>query len=929
MDQERWAQVKEIVNACLDVEPAVREARVEELCAGDPSLREEVESLLASQAELGEFMESGPSEPGSDELDLLTGQRIGNYEIREAIAEGGMGAVYRAVRTSDFQKQVAIKLVKRGMDTGFILRRFRHERQILAALDHPNIARLLDGGATEDGRPYLVMEYIEGTPLTEYAERRRLPPAERLKLFRIVCSAVQYAHQNLVVHRDLKPGNILVTADGAPKLLDFGISKLLESDAEVTMTSLRLMTPECASPEQVRGEPITTATDVYALGVLLYELLTGGKPYKFNTRSAEEIRRVICETDPPKPSTVQPLSEDLDNIVLKAMNKEPTRRYSSAEQLSEDIQRYLTGQPVQARKDTLRYRASKFVARHKAMTAAASLFVVSLIAGMGATLWEAHIARAERARAERRFNQVRRLANTLLFDIHDGIQDLPGSTRIRKLLVDRALEYLNSLTDEAEGDRSLQREIATAYEKVGAVQGKYGASNLGDTAGALESLQKALQIRKKLVAGNPSDNDGDHLALAAAYRLVATQLMNNGSFPAALGASREAMKIAGQLLHPTSNDRKVLEEAALDYRTLGIINGQPNRSRQEEQESLEYFRKALALDQAILTMAPADENVKRALVLDWLHVGDGQLGAGDLSGCLASYQRELELAQELASGSVSATRQRDVAVAYNRLAMWYERTGDKRRQLDAYQENRKIYIQLAAADRNNARAQWDLAAADANVGNLLLEAGQGEASLELLNQAVQIGEALGARDPGNFVQSSVLIQIYFYRAEARGRAGMNTAAVADLEKAQGLLQKRLQHNPSNGGDQVASASCQVGIGKLLLKMGSRDQALGSFRKALEISKRNASVGPNQYAALATMAGAYAGFGDDLWGRSGDKERRRQACAYYQQSMDAWRLVADPSHTDVVGFEPEDRKEVETRLKHCGPEPAELQRSGAK
>src|ERR1700691_4974993 len=233
MDAERWIEVKKIVNACLDAPPEGPERRAAELCGNDRLLFSEVLSLLASHAELGDFLE--PSVPEEEPEDTLTGRRIGNYEVCERIAEGGMGAVYRAMRTSDFQKQVAIKVVKRGMDTTFILRRFRHERQILAALDHPNIARLTDGGASDDGRPYLVMDYVEGVPVTDYCELHRLTVRERLQLFRTICSAVQYAHQNLVVHRDLKPRNILVTSEGIPKLLDFGIAKLMEPDADVTM----------------------------------------------------------------------------------------------------------------------------------------------------------------------------------------------------------------------------------------------------------------------------------------------------------------------------------------------------------------------------------------------------------------------------------------------------------------------------------------------------------------------------------------------------------------------------------------------------------------------------------------------------------------------------------------------------------------------
>jgi tetratricopeptide (TPR) repeat protein len=587
----------------------------------------EVKGMLASHAELGDFLE----EPalGEEAEDLLTGRQIGNYLLGEPIGEGGMGMVYRAVRVSDFQKQVAIKLVKRGMDTDFILRRFRHERQVLAGLDHPNIARLLDGGAGEDGRPYLVMEYIEGTPITEYAERHGLGIRERLEIFRMVCAAVQYAHQNLVVHRDLKPANILVTAEGAPKLLDFGIAKLLEPDADATMTAVRLMTPECASPEQVRGEPITTASDIYSLGVLLYQLLTGEQPYQFTTRTPAEVARVVCETVPKKPSKVRALADDLDNIALKAMHKEPARRYVSAEQLAEDVRRYLAGLPVSARKDTFGYRARKFAGRHRAATIAATLVAFSLIGGMGATLWEAHVARTERARAERRFDEVRQLADSLIFELHDAIRPLPGSTAARKLLLDRGLHYLDTLAKESSDDPGLQRDVAGAYERVGQVQGRYGDANLGDSAGALRSLQKALAIRQSVARRN-SASAGDRRALAASYRAVAVQLMSNGSAAAALAEIRKATEISEDLRKSGASDFETLHELGSDYDAYGLIQGGSPGSMNDADGALLSFREALAADEAALTIDPRSDLARNAIGVDYIHLGGALATKGDL-----------------------------------------------------------------------------------------------------------------------------------------------------------------------------------------------------------------------------------------------------------------------------------------------------------
>jgi len=310
MNRERWQQVREVLDKAIGISTTERPAFLESACAGDPELRAEVESLLASHDEAGTAFLQKPaanlnlSSQETVEPKARIGRRVGVYQILELIGEGGMGEVYRAVRADgQYDKEVAVKLVRAGLDTASVVERFRHERQVLASLDHPNIARLYDGGTTEDGIPYLVMELIEGTPIDEYCDTHKLNVTERLQLFQQVCSAIQYAHQRLVIHRDIKPGNILVTKDGTPKLLDFGIAKILDATASANATLVNPMTPEYASPEQVRGEPITTATDVYSLGVVLYQLLTGRSPYPKDTRAPHELARAICEFEPARPST--------------------------------------------------------------------------------------------------------------------------------------------------------------------------------------------------------------------------------------------------------------------------------------------------------------------------------------------------------------------------------------------------------------------------------------------------------------------------------------------------------------------------------------------------------------------------------------------------------------------------------------------------
>lgn len=398
MNPELWRRVKELFQQALERPSGERATFVDVAAADDERLRQEVHTLLASHVSATDFLDDPPRAAAAEVTELhdrasCVGERIGPYRTIRRIGRGGTGSVYLAVRDDDeFQRRVAIKVVRRGMATSDILRRFRSERQILASIGHPNIAHLLDGGSTDDGLPYFVMEYIEGEPITVYCDRNRLSIEERLELFCQVCSAVQVAHQNLVVHRDIKPQNILVSSEGIPKLLDFGIAKLLNPDLssgshDPTMLELRVMTPEYASPEQMRGGAITTASDVYSLGVLLYELLTGRRPYRLENLLMSDMEVVVCTTQPSRPSDAVPQSEgeqpaegsapqidpvavaeargeapehlrralagDLDNIVLMALRKEANRRYSSVDHFADDIRRHLKGLPVTARADTL------------------------------------------------------------------------------------------------------------------------------------------------------------------------------------------------------------------------------------------------------------------------------------------------------------------------------------------------------------------------------------------------------------------------------------------------------------------------------------------------------------------------------------------------------------------------------------------------
>jgi serine/threonine protein kinase len=591
MPEDPWPRVKELFQAALDQKPEARAAFLAEACGDDRFLRGEVESLLASHEEASGFLEGSPL-PGAP----WEGRRVGAYRILGEIGRGGMGTVYRAVRADDaFHKDVALKVVRGGRSAAELVHRFRGERQILARLDHPNIARLLDGGATEEGEPYLVMEYVVGQPIDAFCEERALGTAARITLFRAVCAAVQYAHQNLVVHRDLKPGNILVTGDGVPKLLDFGIAKVLARDLTEapTQTAVPALTPDYASPEQVRAEPLTTASDVYSLGVVLYEVLTGHRPYRVRTPVPAEIVRVVCELEPEKPSTIVrrarttesttataqavppgpetddprlrrlagELEGDLDTIVLKALRKEPSRRYASAQELSDDLSRYLEGRPVLARADTFVYRATKFARRHTAAVTAAGLVLLSLVGGIVATAAQARIAMAERQRAEKHLLKVRSLARSFLFEIHDSLLSLEGSEPARETIVKRALEYLDRLAPEAGPDGALLEELAAGYERVGDLQ-DLSAERTGREP-ALLSWRKAEALRAARLQAEP----GSALAAAQLVRSrcrLAAGLRAAGREDEGEEVARQARSVLEPLLTGSRLDdaqRRALAEA--------------------------------------------------------------------------------------------------------------------------------------------------------------------------------------------------------------------------------------------------------------------------------------------------------------------------------------------------------------------------------
>ena len=665
MSPEHWQRIDRLFDEALDLPPDERMAFLERACDGDEALREEVEALLTACENATGFLDQPPISLAETALspffevpedDLAPGQTLGPYRIIEPIGRGGMGAVYLAKRDDGhFQKRVALKVVKRGMDTDEIVGRFRYERQILARLEHEGIARLLDGGITQDGRPYFVMECVDGEPLDDYCDRMRLSVPERLALFMDVLEAVRYAHHNLVVHRDLKPSNILVAPPaeegGRPevKLLDFGIAKLLDTDAATTIpltaANTRRLTPDYAAPEQIRGEPPTPATDVYALGVILYELLTGRRPYHFPTRQLAEIERTICERAPHKPSTAlfharlaptygddeaptadvlaaqratlpkklcRTLAGDLDAIVLKALRKEPERRYASAAELLDDLRRYSQRKTVRARPDTFTYRTSRFVRQHKVGVAATALVILTLVVGIVATTWMAQ--RATRALQAQEVEAAKKTAtlDVLLgmFEVVDP-EEAQGEPVTTDDIINNGLSQVTLLRNQPE----IQVSVINAIGKLSLSVGKYELA---------DSLFRAS------LAAQDIDQDVSALEAAEARYGLAEALKMQRRFEESEQWHREALALRQQELGLTHPDLiKYLNGLA------SALYTQSSPAKTAEAEAL--YRQALAIGEDELAGSHPDVAETLAGLADLL------AGQVRLAEAEAFYRQALEV----------------------------------------------------------------------------------------------------------------------------------------------------------------------------------------------------------------------------------------------------------------------------------------------
>jgi tetratricopeptide (TPR) repeat protein len=799
LDLPRWQRLKQLVADAMELPEAARSAFVDTACAGDAALKAELESLLAAAAASNTPLDASPVGALMQALtdrstNDLAGHHLGAYRLLSLIASGGMGDVYRAERADgQYEQQVAVKVVREGGDAAFLLDRFHAERRILATLDHPNLAKLLDAGISSEGTHYVVMDLVDGgLPIDVYCETHSLPLEARLRLFRTVCQVVDYAHRQGVVHRDLKPSNILVARDGQAKLVDFGIAKRLDAPAsDRTATAQRALTPEYASPEQVRGDQVTPASDIYALGVVLYRLLTRASPYGRATEDNYALTRAICETEPPRPSQTletaprpqrRRLEGDLDAIVLMALRKDPRHRYASAEALADDLFRHLEGLPVQARRGAWSYRAGRFVLRHRTAFGAVLLANLALLGGVVVASYQAYEAHRQRERAERHFASVRKLANVMMVDMHTAIRTLPGSTPARKLLVENGLAYLEGLSAEARDERSLQVELATGYRNIGDIQGRPGIANLGDPQGALKSYRRAAELLAPVLADKQRDatyRDAQQEQAIVSQRQGAV-FGFIGKFKEAQDVLRPGVAMADELAaaDPKNRVRQVLRA------TLYGQLSQVQMFAGEIDDFLKTSATAAAQLETLVAQDPDDRDAGLSLSTNYATLGE-QLIQRDTTEesarlSLASFRKSQAILQRLyAKNPQNTSLARHIAIGLENIGWCLRRIGQPQQAVTELQRALQMLQSLSRQDPSNTQFLADLASMHTSLGEALLANGDARASVAAASVGVSSFEALppGARED-NYVHyhHGLAYHVLGRALEAQGGAASTRAA---------------------------------------------------------------------------------------------------------------------------------------------------------
>ncbi|MBI4903906.1 MAG: protein kinase [Acidobacteria bacterium] len=908
MTPELWQKVEDVFAGAAELLPSEIPDYLDHECQGDADLRKEVEAMLAYDVkdqnliqnvveQAAEHIATTRSGMVANLANRRVGTRIGPYRLDRVVGTGGMGVVYLAVRDDNqFTKNVAIKLVQSGREVKFVLDRFRQERQILAQLDHPNIARFIDGGLTPDGLPYYVMEYVEdGEAIVDYCRKRDLSLFQRLNIFLQVCSAVNYAHRNLVVHRDLKPGNILVDRHGVLKLLDFGIAKVIDADgdAQRTRTVVRMLTPDYASPEQVLGQAITTASDVYSLGAILYELLAEAPAHRFHNYSPTEIERVVCRLEPTLPSTAilqqdrtpqrlrvaKLLAGDLDSIVSVAMRKEPKQRYQSVEQLIDDIERFIAGQPVVAHKATLFYRAAKFAKRNRFSVVAAAVLLITMVGGVAAS---AYMGR----RAERRFQQMKQLTSALMGDFEDRAKGLPQSTELREWLWTTMVRHLDDLATET-GDEAMLQDLAQAHMKLASLEDSGNqASHLGRNPKALENYRKALEILERLRPRRA--HDAGFLALSCG---TLRRLADSENAAGDVGSSRNhlerALQNGAELVSlKAAEGHECLADAysslaATEMRASNARGAIPHVSRELDQvRELQLTRPGAASERrvvgAMLDMAWArleTGNPEAAMQAARDAVAKGEASYAGRWNQSHDRLRALET-----MGDISGNP-RDIHL--NRPA-----------EASGYYEQALAMAETALAlEENDVRARRDVNRLLRKLALMVVDANP-ERALGLCNRAVPISEALVSKSPKtvSYMRDHADgVLIVGYAVENLGRV---KEAMGHYEKTLALQTEIRRMSPDLRRVRREMEETLSSLGDSCVKLGLETDAMRYYEKAREITVGLLWDRPTDAYLLRDLTDLneqMAALHGRIAKRGGPqaKEHWKQAQEFGQKSLDTW------------------------------------------
>jgi serine/threonine protein kinase len=875
-----WPKVQEIFLRAADLAPAEQSRFLDVACGADSALRRDVEELLAADPHAEAAISALLAETARDALanDVIPGGRAGAWRILQEIGRGGMGAVYLAERDdAQFRQRAALKVIRRGMDTDDLLARFHRERQILAALEHPHIARLIDGGSTPDGRPFLAMEYIQGDPIDRYCETRALAIEDRLRLLLQVCDAVSHAHRNLVVHRDLKPGNILIDATGAPKLLDFGMAKILCPDPDTGRTESvagRFFTPDYSSPEQVSGARITTASDVYSLGAILYELLSGVKPHRVAGGAPDDWKNAICDDPIPAPSIAaarrntrpprwrKRLQGDLDNIVLMALRKDPARRYGSAQQLADDLRRYLECRPVAARRDSVGYRVSKFLRRQRLPVTAAALVVSSLLGGM-------LIAISQARRAEERAAQIVDLSNRSLSEIYSLLEHLPGAVAARGQLVKTVLAFLERVSADPGQNQNARLALANAYLRLGDVQGNPDAASLRDMSGALRSYRAGAALLALPAGRKPGPK------LLAVWldlqQRIGTILSESGDAPAAVSTLERALEPLRGLTGASMWRRR---ENSL-YLSLARATQQAD-SRKALAYATRYFRGAGELSIA----NPGDLDLRYDLAVAHTQVGYILIGLRDLEGASPHYRESIAIREDL-------VRRRPDHTAYRRaLMLAYEHYAalqanplvanlgniDLARQY--YAKARRLEEQ-AVADPQNLLARYDYA--NFLLRSAILDVPREEAaeSIAALEKAAAMFQEFSAADPGIVRYRHDLATAHEFLGLRHLAAGDPAKALSEYRRAAAIDDELTRAMPGDREHLLRSFSVQRGIIAATAARRDRPAALDLARALIARAEDAARRLSDKDALQLEVARAWQTL-SDVYRAFGDHARAREA-----------------------------------------------------